>query len=250
MREHRERYEAELDAEVDRELAAAGVERAEPAEGVQERLARLEREAGQERALRDAASKPPAMMPPTGGIMQPTLFVFAGLHIRDTRARTAGTDTRLPSRRPRGIGEHRRSEKPDDTVRRARELCLTHEEAARVAAERRTGRPWRAADRRGPRGGCGMSVELREAGGKVHLTVYPCVTGSTGYDMGSYEEVVRAGAFKATLGNEPGPDCSCFWNTKRAWRLPVRRISGSDSPTLAVSARPSGATRGRGTVTR
>lgn len=45
-------------------------------------------------------------------------------------------------------------------------------------------------------------VELREAGGKVHLTVYPCVT-DVFYDMGSYEEIVRGGAFGRTLSEDP-----------------------------------------------
>lgn len=46
------------------------------------------------------------------------------------------------------------------------------------------------------------TVELREAGGKVHLTVYPCVT-DVFYDMGSYEEIVRGGAFGRTLSEDP-----------------------------------------------
>ena len=57
----RERYEAELDAEVDSQLG----ESCEPVdnESTTERLARLERQAREEKAIREAVSRPPVVWP-------------------------------------------------------------------------------------------------------------------------------------------------------------------------------------------
>ncbi len=75
-------------------------------------------------------------------------------------------------------------------------------------------------------------VEIREAGGSVHLTIYPSVT-ETWYEMGSaYEEIVRAGAFKGTLRNSP--DVVLLLEHKGLALASTRPISGMDSPTLSL----------------
>jgi HK97 family phage prohead protease len=77
-----------------------------------------------------------------------------------------------------------------------------------------------------------MSVEIREAGGKVHLTLYPSVTESW-YSMGSYEEIVRAGAFRTTLGN--GPDVALLLEHAGLALASTRAVSGAQTPTLCLT---------------
>lgn len=73
-------------------------------------------------------------------------------------------------------------------------------------------------------------VELREAGGKIHLSVYPSVVESP-YDMGMYEEVVRSGAFRRSLGQNP--DVVLNLEHRGLALASTRAVAGA--PTLALS---------------
>lgn len=79
------------------------------------------------------------------------------------------------------------------------------------------------------------AVELREAGGKIHLSVYPSVTESW-YDMGGYEEIVRSGAFRRTLGQDP--DVILNLEHSGLALASTRPVNGA--PTLDLSEAPKG----------
>jgi HK97 family phage prohead protease len=76
------------------------------------------------------------------------------------------------------------------------------------------------------------SVELREAGGKVLLSFYPSVTESW-YDMGEYEEIVRGGAFRQTLGESP--DVALLLEHRGLALASTRPVSGASTSTLSLA---------------
>lgn len=146
-REHREAeaarhtrqaaYEAELDAEVDAQIAADNNRlTGDSGDEMTERLVRLEREAAQQRGARRATTRPGADLLPDGFLMRQDQIRLRResreLHEREQREEALG----LPAMqgkwdsRAKAIAEAR-----DATIRRAEEVCRVNSQAAKEAAE-------------------------------------------------------------------------------------------------------------------
>ncbi len=128
-------WEAELDREVDRQLAEAATAPAPSAETTEQRLARLEHEAAVAKAAQDAQSRPPNILP--GGSLMRQDAIRLRREDRELREREQREETLgLPAMqgkwdsRAKAIAEAR-----DATIRRAEEVCRVNSQAAKEAAE-------------------------------------------------------------------------------------------------------------------
>lgn len=127
-------WEGELDREVDRQLAEEATTPEPSGETTEQRFARLEREAAASAAAQAAQGRPPTVLP-AGALMRQDAIRRRRMDREAAALEQREEALGLPALRAKWDAKVKAiTDTRDETIRRAQEVCRTHEQGARDAA--------------------------------------------------------------------------------------------------------------------